>query len=292
MQDYNGFQVSRSEPKKVLRTVKKTLVVDSSDRDTTKYYTNGDFVLYLPRVYENVVSIRLVAAEFPPLVVSGSSPGACTHSYVNGPNYSKQFTVGASGPTGPTGPYTGPLGGSDINGFSLLDTPLGGGATNYTTSATGPTGASGQGLLVPAQYKFPYYFLIDLEGLNKVDETTFGGQKSTYADSFFAKIPAVATANQNGSVAGTFFIEYNDHSAQENIARYTPAIGKVDRLHVRTRLHYQQDRNGFIYWTTNGSVATSTNVQGADFSLTLEIEMLDNVFDDFSSMETHLRDRS
>ena len=65
--DYNGFAVSKSQPKKVLRTVKKTLLIDSADRDTTKYYTNGDFVVYLPRVYENVVSMRLAAGEFPPL---------------------------------------------------------------------------------------------------------------------------------------------------------------------------------------------------------------------------------
>jgi hypothetical protein len=128
------------------------------------------------------------------------------------------------------------------------------------------------------------YFVIDIEGLNKTDETTVGGQKSTFPDSFFAKIPATSLTYGN-----TGFIEYNDHTEQENIARYSPAIGKIDRLHIRTRLHSQQDRSGFLYWTNTGSTGASGT---ANFNLTLEIEMLDNVFDDFSSLETHLRDRN
>jgi len=51
----------------VLRTVKKVVHVDSADRDSLVYYTNGEFVVYLPRTYEKVVSIRLMSAEFPSL---------------------------------------------------------------------------------------------------------------------------------------------------------------------------------------------------------------------------------
>ena len=80
--DYNGHVVAPSKPQKVLRTVKKTILVDSGDRDTTKYYTNGDFVVYLPRVYKNVVSIRLAAATFPQLLTNaGIIPGAYQHAY-------------------------------------------------------------------------------------------------------------------------------------------------------------------------------------------------------------------
>ena len=39
--DYQGTFVSQSQPAKQLRLVKKTVLIDSSDRDTTKYYTNG-----------------------------------------------------------------------------------------------------------------------------------------------------------------------------------------------------------------------------------------------------------
>lgn len=233
--DYNGILVSKSEPKKVLKTVKKTVLIDSIDRDTSKYYTNGDFVIYLPRAYENVVSMRLVAAEFPPTIVTstGGSPGALIHLYRNGANLS----------------------------------------TSRWSSDTTITAASNT-----------YYFVVDIEGLNKTDETTVGAQKSTFTDSFYAKIPAVTTTYGTQS-----FIEYSDHSNQENIAYFSPAINKIDRLHICTRLHSQQDKSGFIYWTTNGAISSGTNQSGAEFNLTLEIEMLDNSFDDFSSFETHLR---
>jgi hypothetical protein len=231
--DYNGFLVSKSHPKKTLKTVKKTLLIDSADRDTTKYYTNGDFFVYLPRVYENVLSMRLVAAEFPPTIITSGSPGSLVHLITNGPNVS-------------------------------------GSKWSSDTAVT-----SG------------YYFVVDIEGLNKTDETTVGSLKSTFSDSFYAKIPALTT-----TYGAQSFIEYNDHSGQENIAKFSPAINKIDRLHIRTRLHSQQDRTGFIYWTTDGNYAGASTNTGADFSLTLELEMLDNVFDDFSSLETHLRDRS
>ena len=229
--DYNGTYVSPSKPVKQLKTVKKTLVIDSSDRDTTKFYTNGDFVVYLPRTYENVVSLRLVAGEFPPLVSVSSAAGAQRRLYSTGQNIN--------------------------SGVSWTDSKV--------------VGANNS-----------YYFLIDLEGLNKTDECTVDANRSTYPDGFFAKIPVLI----NGS-----FIEYNDSSAQENKAIYKPSIGKLDRLHIRTRLHSQQGNQGFIYWTTDGAIPNGTNQKGAEFSLTFEIEMLDNSFDDFSSYETFVTDR-
>ena len=78
--DYNGHVVAPSKPTKILRTVKKTIHIDSADRDTTKFFTNGEFVVYLPRVYSNVVSIRLKGAEFPSLT------NAYQHSYTYGAN--------------------------------------------------------------------------------------------------------------------------------------------------------------------------------------------------------------
>jgi hypothetical protein len=192
--DYNGVVVAPSHPVKKLTTTKKFMVIDSGDRDPVKYTSNGDFVVYLPRVYENVISIRLAAAEFP-----------------------------ASAPT-EVGPGTG-------------------GSTQY--------------------------FLIDIEGLNKTDECSVGADRSGYPDGFFAKIPF--TSGQS-----TY---YNDSSFQENIAHYTPAIGKLDRMHIRTRYHSQKATGGYIYWDS-------------EYSLTFEIEYLDNVFDDFSQFESRVSDRS
>lgn len=240
--DYNGTFVSASKPVKQLKTVKKTFMVDSADRDTAKYFTNGDFVIYLPRVYENVVSLRLIAAEFPTIIIpTPSGAKALFHYYENGQNI-------ASTDWG------------DVN-----------------VTQTNPDA------LLPAN---TYYFLIDIEGLNKVDECAVAGNRSSFPDSYYAKIPV--TLSNNGK-----FIEYNDHSGQDNITRYSPAIGKLDRMHIRTRLHSQQGNRGFIYWTTDGGYAgeTSGNQKDAEFSLTFEIEYLDNVFDEFSSLETRIGER-
>ena len=238
--DYNGTFVSASKPVKQLRTVKKTFMIDSADRDTVKYYTNGDFVVYLPRVYENVVSLRLMAAEFPLLLTKGDA-GAFRHLYENGQNI-------ASTDWGNTG-------GLQTNPDSVIA------ATDNIFS-----------------------FLIDIEGLNKTDECAVGGNRSSFPDGYFAKIP-ISESN------GGDFIEYNDHSAQDNVAKYSPAIGKLDRMRIRTRLHNQQGNQGFIYWTKDGAFADGTNQKGAEFSLSFEIEYLDNIFDDFSSLETRISER-
>ena len=227
--DYNGTIVAPSHPVRKLKTVKKVVSIDSADRDTSKYYTNGDFVVYLPRQYQNVVSIRVMSGEFPTIVIpSGGGAGARTHPYTAGQN-------------------------------------------NSTTSYSGDTAITSS----------TNYFLIDVEGLNYSDETAVGANKSTYRDGSLAKIPAL--------VNGTF-IEYNDHSAQENITRFTPALGTLDRLHIRVRTHAQQGNTGFMYWTSDGAVAN--NNRTVDFSLSLELEMLDNTFDDFSSFETRISERS
>lgn len=237
--DYNGTIVAGSRPTKTLTTVKKVVSIDSADRDVSKYATNGDFVVYLPRVYENVVSLRLMSAEFPtltPYVIQTVSPPVTTgsgvlHRYALGPNApSTDF----SGDTGPTSP--------------------------------------------------PSYFFLDVEGLNKSDETAVGANKSTYTDSFFAKIPTLVANSSNIDA----FIEYNDHSGMENIARYSPPVGKLDRLRIRTRLHSQQGNQGFMYWTNTGSYAGDEGTSILDYTLALEIEYIDNNFDQFSTTETRI----
>lgn len=203
--DYNGAAISHSRPVKQLKTVKKMLVVDSGDRDVQKYPDNGKFVVYLPRVYENVVSIRLAAAEFPngnPVTASGDPP-------------------------------------AEFNSNSIIT-----------------------------------YYILDIEGLNKIDECSRGADRSGYPDGCFAKIPTGLT--DDNSLA----VYYNDHSAQENIAHYTPVIGKLDRMSIKLRTHSQKQTTDYIYWNSD------------QFSLTFEIEMLDNVFDDFSSFESRIADRS
>jgi hypothetical protein len=236
--DYRGSIVTTSVPKTELRTVKKMLHIDSADRDTGIYYTNGEFVVYLPRVYEKVVSLRLMSAEFPTL------ESALTHSYTNGTNAPK---------------------------------------STYSADTA----------IVVTDNVMPNYFLIDIDGLNKGDETCVASQKSQYPDSFFAKIANTVYSKSIATAARTTtFIEYNDHSSMENISHFSPPIGKLDRLRIRTRLHSQQGSQGFIYWTSDQAVATAdgvgTNTNIANYCLTFEIEYLDNGFDQFSSLSTRL----
>lgn len=205
--DYNGTIVAPSNPVKKLKTVKKMVSVDSGDRDVAKYKYNGDFVVYLPRVYENVISVRLVSADFPAVI-------------------------------------------------PLL----------FSSSTAAPT----------AQY-----ILVDIEGLNKMDECSVGADRSGYPDGYFAKIPF--------STASAAIQTYTDNSQQENIAHYSPAIGKLDRMHIRTRLHAHKVTGDYIYWPDSSAGPPRV---GRDFALTFEIEMLDNSFDDFSQFETRVSERA
>jgi|688.fasta_scaffold482448_2 hypothetical protein len=214
--DRNGVLVAPSAPTAQLRTVKKVITIDSRDRDPTKYVKvnggatssdPGDFVVYLPRVYENVVSIRLKSA--------------------------------------------------------IIRAPE---STNFTDN----------------------YILMSIEGLDKIDETATGAQRSGLVDNAFAKI-----SNPNFTKAATgvdLTIFYNDKSDEENITRYTPPIGRLDRFHITLRYH----PSAVVPTVTTNNPATNPNFAPITFgtsnnSFTFEIEMLDNGFTDFSSFETRLR---
>lgn len=246
--DYNGHVVAQSRPQKVLRKVVKRMQIDSSDRDVNKFYTNGDFTIYLPRVYENVVGIRLINAEFPPLVASSGSSFAAAqkHRYANGQNIR---------------------------------------TTNYSSDT-----------LLNEWY---YYFMIDLIGCNGLDETAVGSSTSAYPDGSFAHIPVVPEVNASGN----YYISYNNKSGPDNEVKFSPAMGKLDRLRIRCRTHDMQGDSGFIYWTRNGIRAdgnqpgnsldsgAGSNVD-VNFTLLLEIEYMENGFDEFSSFETRVSNRN
>lgn len=237
--DYNGTIVSTSRPVRELHTVKKTLLIDSTDRDVNKYFTNGDVVYYLPRVYENVVCVRLKSATFTPTVHQETSPPVMAfmkHSYSDGANIA---------------------------------------SATWTNDKDGPVSK---------------YILLDIEGLNKCDELALESQRSSFVDSYFARIPTDYATTSSDEV----MISYNDHTFEENISYYTPPIRKLDRLHIITRLHKQQGGDkGFIYTTTDGASATSENVFGtAEYSLVFELTMLENGFDNFSSFESRISTRA
>jgi hypothetical protein len=215
--DRNGVLVRTSQPVKELRTVKKVLTIDSRDRDPTKYVKvnggasssdSGDFVVYLPRVYENVVSLRLRSA--------------------------------------------------------IVMAPSGG----FTDD----------------------YILMSIEGLDKIDETATGAQRSGLVDNAFAKISNPTMADPASTTQKTFTIFYNDKVDEDNVTRYTPPIGRLDRFHIILRYH----PSAVVPTVTTNNPATNPNFApitfgaSAEHAFTFEIEYLDNGFTDFSTFETRL----
>jgi hypothetical protein len=214
--DRNGVIVSTSRPVRELRTLKKVVTIDSRDRDPTKFVKvnggastsdPGDFVVYLPRIYENVVSLRLRSA----IIAAPQTGGFGTNNYV----------------------------------------------------------------------------LMSLEGLNKIDETATGAQRSGLVDNAFAKI-----SNPNitvGSTNNTYTIFYNDKVDEENVTHYSPAIGRLDRFHIQLYYH----PSTVVPTSTSNNPATNPNFAPITFgtsenSFTFEIEYMDNGFTNFSTLETHL----
>ena len=212
--DRNGVLVRTSQPVRELRTVKKTILIDSRDRDPTKYVKvnagastsdPGDYVVYLPRPLENVVSVRLKSA--------------------------------------------------------IIAAPSGGLADNYV--------------------------LLSIEGLNKIDETAYGANRAGFVDNTFARI-----SNPNitsGTTNNTYTIFYNDNVDEENIVRYTPPIGTLDRMHVTLKYHAGAASSTSAPGDVTGRVLNAPITFGtSENSFTFEIETLDNGFTDFSSFETRL----
>ena len=208
--DYNGVQIAPSKPVQKLRTVKRVVHIDTSDRDSnsTLYPRNGDFVVYLPRTYEKVVAINIKEAEFPITSTVTVKPWDA--------------------------------------GLSAADNSL------ATISAN------------------PNYFFLELEGLNKDDETSQSADRSASTGSVFAKFQVPNSTER---------VQYNENSGATKCSYYQPALSKLDRLHVTTRLHGMK-RNQYIYWP------------GLEYSFSLELETLENSFDDFSSLETRIGERS
>jgi hypothetical protein len=205
--DYNGVQIAPSRPVQKLTTYKRTVYLDSGDRDKAVYSTNGNYVVYLPRVYEKVVSLNVRGAEFPPI------SGAKSHLY------------SATGGTAND---------SSVSGYAIF---------------------------------------LEIEGLNKSDETAIGADRSAHIDSVFAKFQ-LAGATGDATI-------YNESAGQKNIVYYQPPISKLDRLHLITRLHSQQGATaGYVYWADK------------EYGLTIDIETIENSFDDFSSFETRIGERS
>ena len=209
--DHNGVRVRQSQPVQQVRKLRKVITVDSRDRDPTKFVKvnggttvsdPGDYVVYLPRVYENVTSIRLMSAE---------------------------------------------LRAPQNDGFAAADT----------------------------------YILVLLEGLNKMDETAEGANRSGNVDSIYAKIPL--TTNGSAGISSGDPVFYSDRVSLENITQYSPPLGRLDRFHITFRRHLPLSSVTTVN-PTNAPITFGTS----ENSLTFEIEYLDNGFNSVSTFETML----
>lgn len=125
--DRNGVLVRNTQPVRELRTVKKTLLIDSRDRDPTKYVKvnagattsdPGDYVVYLPRPLENVVSVRLKSA-----IIAAPQSTNFTDNYL-------LVSIEGLNKIDETAPYANRSGFVD-NSFARIANP------NFTKTATG-----------------------------------------------------------------------------------------------------------------------------------------------------------
>jgi len=213
--DRNGVLVRQTQPVSELRTLKKTIAIDSRDRDPTKFVKvnggasasdPGEYVVYLPRPIENVVSIRLKSA-----IIAAPQTVFFAENYV----------------------------------------------------------------------------LLSLEGLDKVDETAYGANRSGFVDNTFAKI-----SNPNFTKSGTgvdLTLFYNDNVGEQNITYYRPPISTLDRFHVTLKYHAGVATSATALGDVTGRVLNAPITFGtSENSFSFEVEYLDNGFTDFSSFQTRL----
>lgn len=266
--DYNGTIVSKSKPQQKLRILKRTVHLNSGDRDYTKYPTNGDFVINLPRSYDNVVAVRVKGAEFPPFNPS-------------------LFYEHRYGSTGATFSNDIPLNVNNLFCFYLDCDEL------NQADETGPTQFTVQG---PSGKEISSC----RNGITYCQRTRSWIKEIVLPKTFPQQTSSSSTTNTFAKfqiVDPNFPTFYNEGSNVINESYFTPPISKLDRLHLVLRTHNQKSTSvspygitgepGFIY-SSGGTFTTS----GLEYGLSLELDILENAFDDFSTLETRVSERS
>ena len=312
-----------STAKKVWRKIRKTIIVDSRDRQTTTSSSPGNYTVVFPAVYSNIYSVTLRSYEVP---FTYNQFSACqnnttfsmtynsttkTISVPDGnytittlPTFLTQNMNAAFGTTStmPLNAYWNPVTGlasvySTISSDSLslnfntsqaVNCGAGLGSTmttgwglgyflgfyqsNYTSSNTSIYTATStlSALTLPnitgnfiMNTNPDTYILIDIPGLNKIDETGVDGKYAGRIDGAFAKVPLT---NNTGEY---LFFQDTSGPSPLNQRVYNPPISKLDRITVRWRRHDGR----------------TIDFNGAEHSFTLEFELLDNNFDEYSSLE-------
>jgi len=301
IQYYNGVGYRSSTPKKVWRKVRKCIQIDSRDRQQVANSHSGDYIVTLPAVYTGVYSIGVRSYEIPNTVYAIS---ACRNNnaftYTNGSDHALTIPDGNYDATSLAAALQVAIRTIDnvfsvaLNSVSnkyVFSTATGDFSLTFATTAA--TGSANCGSTNPIAYASDWglgyyvgfdagtatstsksltatyvprvpgfrYLDLDLEQLNKIDSTAIDNKKSGRIDGTFTKI------QMNVAVGSTAF--YEDSCVPPVSTHiYNPPIAKLAQLHVRFREH-------------DGRIV---NFNGAENSFTLEIEILDSSFDEYSGM--------
>lgn len=280
--DRNGVLVRNTQPVRRLRKMTKTLTIDSRDRDPTKYVKvnggaavsdAGDYVVYLPRVYENVTKIRLRSAIIQ-APTAGWTP-ADMYLLVGIENLNRMDETAAGGDRA----------GFVDNTFAKIPNDLGyptigatvTGADDLTVGVVTYTTATNHGLS-PGQ-------VVTISGLLNFNASnvvvTSVPTTTTFTIASTTTGAAVTAGSGSVVIPGTLY--YNDHSYEENQTSYNPPIGRLDRFHFTIRRHLP-----FTSITTTMPATAPIVFGNSENSFTFEIEYIDNVFEDVSAFETRL----
>ena len=289
--DYQGTIVNRSQPTKVLRKLTKTITIDSVDRDPNIFLKvvggatssdAGDFVVYLPRVYENITKIKLKSAIIQAPVVL--STAATVIGFQPADTY---ILLGIEGMNRKD--ETAP--GADRSGF--VDSWFAKLPNDYGVALSGTTLTSGSStgtVVVTYTSALTHGFYVGqticITGTNTASHNLAFVQVTSVpsATTFTVNTPTVTTASSTG---GTAFIPgilyYNDSTYDEQSVEFTPPIGRLQRLHLTLRRHMPPSSIGIA-----NPVGAPIVFGAAQVNFTFEIEYLENGFDEFSSFQTRL----
>jgi len=306
-QYHNGIPFQPSTPRKVWRKIRKTIVIDSRDRQFTPQSSPGEYTVTLPAVYQNVYSAVLKSIEIPfsfytfsacagntsISVTTGGTPAVitipdgnytasglasvletqlnaaglgtfnCSYSSTTGKltitNDSSAFTLNLN-ENDPANTNCGKATNFTYNTWQNLAYYLGfNQETTMSATVSGTQTVVGDFAMNPSPST---YFLMDLGLLNKIDETALDNKKSGRINGAFAKIPV------NVNTGDDIFI-IDPGTSPLNYRVYNPPISKLSQLHIKFRHH-------------DGRII---DFNGVEHSFTLELELLDNNFDEYSGAE-------
>jgi hypothetical protein len=309
-QYHNGVPYHPSTPKKVWRKIRKTLLIDSRDRQITPDAHPGSYTITMPTVYQNIYAASLRSIELP---LSFYTFSACAKNTSMSVSYGGVVNATVQIPDGNynliDGTFTTAIksalnaaipGNTFVVEYSAVTNKITFRAAatfslNFTKSLPADT-SCGAALAFPfstcwglgyymgfqqttrtavssdgtyiltsdfaANADPTTYILMEIANLNKNDESSIDNRRSGTIDGSFAKIPLDGNSGDYVFLTDTGSYPLNRHV-------YQPPVSKINTLQIKFRYH-------------DGRVV---DFNGTEHSFTLELELLDNNFDEFSSME-------